>query len=237
MTYDQYLALGFGVLFASFALGFKSSIAKKLSAIFSVSFLLQAVVGFFNQEPISILLLFYSYLLISVAFFYGLSITRTVRALANKAYTDQLTKVNNRTFLEDILKKELRHYETLGINYCVVFIDMFNFKKVNDAYGHTVGDRVLAEVGQRLRKSVRSDDFVVRYGGDEFLVVLKDVKEDRINSVIERLRENLNFDAEGIQVRANIGYAIYPKDGKSLEELIKVSIERMYEDKKAMENE
>lgn len=237
MTYDQYLALGFAVLFASLTVAFKNSVAKRLSAIFSVSFMLQAVTGFFNNKPVGLLLLFYSYLLLSIAFFYGVSITKTMRLLKNKAYTDTLTQVSNRTFLEDVLKKELKNYERLGINYCVLFVDLYNFKKINDTYGHATGDQVLAEMGKRLKRHVRSDDFVIRYGGDEFLIVMKDVNEDKINSVIDRLRAYLNFNVGDILVKANIGYAFYPKDGNDLNELIRVASTRMYEDKKLYEKD
>ncbi|SNZ14479.1 GGDEF domain-containing protein [Hydrogenobacter hydrogenophilus] len=235
MTYDQYLALGFAVLFASFALGFKNSVVKKLSALFSVSFLLQTVAGFLNKKYLNLLLIFYSYLLIAVAFFYSISLTKTIRSLKNKAYLDALTKVNNRMFFEEVLKKELENYEKLGINYCILFIDMYNFKDINDIYGHAKGDEVLAEVGYRLRKHLRSDDFIIRYGGDEFIVVLKDIKEDKIFTVIERLKSALTFEVNGTQVKANVGYAVYPKDGASVDELIKIASARMYEDKKLYE--
>ncbi len=232
MTYDQYLALGFAVLFASFALGFKSSVVKKLSALFSVSFLLQTVAGFLNEKYLNLLLIFYSYLLIAIAFFYSISLNKTIRLLRSKAYLDELTKVNNRTFFEEVLKKELENYERFGISYCILFIDMYNFKSINDTYGHTKGDEVLAEVGRRLREHLRHDDFVVRYGGDEFVVVLKDVREENIPAIIERLKSILTFEVDGIQVKANIGYALYPKDGRNVIDLIKIASARMYEDKK-----
>ncbi|WP_340695006.1 GGDEF domain-containing protein [Hydrogenobacter thermophilus] len=235
MTYDQYLAIGFAVLFASLTVAFKNSVTKRLSAIFSVSFMLQAVTGFFNNKPVGLLLLFYSYLLLSIAFFYGVSLTKTMRSLKNKAYTDTLTQVSNRTFLEDVLKRELKNYERLGVNYCVLFVDLYNFKKINDTYGHATGDQVLAEMGKRLKRHVRSDDFVVRYGGDEFLIVMKDVNEDKINSVIDRLRAYLTFNVGDILVQANIGYAFYPKDGNDLDQLIRIASIRMYEDKKLYE--
>ncbi|MEZ0360463.1 MAG: GGDEF domain-containing protein [Hydrogenobacter sp.] len=235
MTYDQYLAIGFAVLFASLTVAFKNSVTKRLSAIFSVSFMLQAVTGFFNNKPVGLLLLFYSYLLLSIAFFYGVSLTKTMRSLKNKAYTDTLTQVSNRTFLEDVLKRELKNYERLGVNYCVLFVDLYNFKKINDTYGHATGDQVLAEMGKRLKRHVRSDDFVVRYGGDEFLIVMKDVNEDKINSVIDRLRAYLTFNVGDIFVKANIGYAFYPKDGNDLDQLIRIASIRMYEDKKLYE--
>jgi diguanylate cyclase (GGDEF)-like protein len=232
MTYEQYLALGFAVLFASFTLAFRNSVLRRLSALFSVSFLLQAIVGFWNNKLLNTLLTFYSYLLIAVAFFYSVSLTKTIRSLRNKAYMDALTKVNNRGFLEDVLKKELENYGKLGINYCILFIDMYNFKDINDTYGHAKGDQVLAEVGYRLRKHLRSDDFIIRYGGDEFVAILKDIKEDKISTVIERLKNALTFEVNGTQVKANIGYAVYPKDGASVDELIKIASARMYEDKK-----
>lgn len=232
MTYEQYLALGFAVLFASFALGFRGSVLKRLSALISVSFLLQTIVGFLNNKLLNFLLTFYSYLLIAVAFFYSVSLTKTIRSLRNKAYMDALTKVNNRAFFEEVLKKELENYQKLGINYCILFIDMYNFKDINDVYGHAKGDQVLAEVGYRLRKHLRSDDFIIRYGGDEFIVILKDIKEDKMATAIERLKSALTFEVNGTQVKANIGCVVYPKDGASVDELIKIASARMYEDKK-----
>ncbi len=167
-----------------------------------------------------------------VAFFYSIRLLRFKKALYKKAYMDSLTGVNNRNFFEDVLKNELRLYQDAGTHYCVLFLDMYNFKDINDIYGHTVGDNVLNEIGKRLKMAVRSDDFVVRYGGDEFLVVLKEVKRDYLDTIVDRIRNSLSFKVNDLTTGVNIGYAFYPEDGSNVEDLIKVASKRMYEDKR-----
>lgn len=232
MSYDQYLALGFAVLFASFTLGFKDRLIKQISGLFSVFFMLQIVSSFLNQKLAQFILLSLGYTLVLVAFFYSVRLLRFKKALYKKAYMDALTGVNNRNFFEDVLKNELRLYQDAGTHYCVLFLDMYNFKNINDLYGHAVGDKALCEVGARLKRAVRSDDFVVRYGGDEFLVVLKEVRRDYLDTIVDRIRDSLSFNVNGLTVGVNIGYAFYPEDGSNVEDLIEVASKRMYEDKR-----
>ncbi|MFN3813757.1 MAG: GGDEF domain-containing protein [Aquificaceae bacterium] len=232
MSYDQYLALGFAVLFASFTLGFKDRLIKQISGLFSSFFMLQFVSDHLNQRSAKFILLSFSYALVLVAFFYSVLLLKFEKAMHKKAYIDSLTGVNNRNFFEDVLKNELRLYQDAGTHYCILFLDMDNFKNINDTYGHTVGDNVLSEIGKRLKTSLASNGFIVRYGGDEFLVVLKEVKRGFLDTVIESVRNSLSFKVNDLTIRVSVGYALYPEDGSKVEDLIKVASERMYEDKR-----
>ncbi len=119
----------------------------------------------------------------------------------------------------------------------MLFVDLDNFKFINDRYGHDAGDRVLASVAARMKLAVRSSDIVARYGGDEFLVLLKDMgsmrdifaAEQKISSLSEQPIEL----AQGSEtVGVSIGWARFPHDGENFEQLLKVADERMFASKK-----
>ena len=109
----------------------------------------------------------------------------------------------------------------------MLFLDLNNFKQVNDLYGHSEGDNLLRKIAKAIKENVRESDFVIRYGGDEFIIVT-DAGPDTILKLIERLHNSLKFTYRDIDISVAIGSACYPIDGKSLEELIKVADERMY---------
>ena len=110
----------------------------------------------------------------------------------------------------------------------MLFLDLNNFKQVNDLYGHSEGDNLLRKIAKAIKENVRQTDFVIRYGGDEFIIVT-DAGPDTILKLIERLHNSLKFTYRDIDISVAIGSACYPIDGKNLEELIKVADERMCE--------
>jgi diguanylate cyclase (GGDEF)-like protein len=120
----------------------------------------------------------------------------------------------------------------------MLFIDLNKFKGVNDQFGHEQGDRVLIEVAQRLQNSLRKDDAVARFGGDEFVVYLHGVTDQdvalaicqKIIAVLETPIEM--YDGTSYSVGASIGGALYPADGLDLETLLRVADSRMYSMKK-----
>jgi diguanylate cyclase len=130
-----------------------------------------------------------------------------------RALHDPLTKLPNRTLLTDRLHQALLRSRRNGTTIAVLFIDLDNFKTVNDEYGHLVGDRLLIAAGERLRHHLRASDTAGRIGGDEF-VVLIEVKEpnDTVMMVAERLRRALHvpllLEPARITLSASIGVAV-----------------------------
>lgn len=154
-------------------------------------------------------------------------------------YEDSLTAVYNRRFLDDgIFCKQ--QYRVLG--RCAVFImmDISRFKHINDTYGHEHGDEVLKQVGSVLSSSIRGNDLVIRYGGDEFLIILPGCQEDMAAKKIEHFKNKLSeivYDEEqDLRLQANFGFSycdIFKNDDKIIHALISLADVRMYEEKKA----
>ena len=124
----------------------------------------------------------------------------------------------------------------------VLFLDLDNFKLVNDTYGHLVGSSLLRELGQLLRRSVREVDVVIRYGGDEYTIILVETGSDMAQQVADRLRrmiENHTFMArDGYQIKltASLGLASYPDDTTELTDLLSMADKAMYAGKAAGKN-
>lgn len=117
----------------------------------------------------------------------------------------------------------------------LVFLDLDDFKPINDEFGHDVGDSVLRRVATRLKNETRSSDVVARFGGDEFMMLLNDVSVDETQHLVERYRSALSqpLDVEGrsITPRGSFGIASYPDDGKNLEALLARADSAMYREK------
>jgi len=141
--------------------------------------------------------------------------------LRKTSVTDPLTGAYNREFLQQRLPAELAHARQKGRPLSVAMIDVDHFKAVNDRFGHDIGDRVLEEVASRLRGAIRRHDLLVRYGGEEFLVVLPDADLHRAREVGERMRQTLQNSAvraEGdreIEVRISVGVTQHTDDDDS----------------------
>ncbi len=138
----------------------------------------------------------------------------------HEAVHDPLTGLANRTLLHDRLEHALARSEREGCGTGVLFIDLDNFKQVNDQYGHATGDAVLAELGKRLRGAVRPADTVARVGGDEFVVVCEEVDEDSAVALGERLLQaiSLPLTVNGVNhwLSASIGVALGHGDPETL---------------------
>lgn len=157
-------------------------------------------------------------------------------------YIDELTGLFNYRYLDISLERELKRADRFGSTVSMIFIDLDFFKGVNDIHGHLVGSQVLTEVGTLLKKSVREVDIVIRYGGDEFTVMLVETGEKGAATVAERIRryiEDHSFQAaEGLNIRltASLGYACYPADTQSKLELLELADKAMYKGKEEGKN-
>lgn len=156
--------------------------------------------------------------------------------LDHLAHHDQLTGLPNRLYLAAHLPKAIEEAQRVGGSLAVLFLDLDRFKHINDSRGHDVGDRLLQEVARRIRAAVRDDDMVVRMGGDEFIVVLREVSTPgHITETAARLADTLNvpvvIDGHSLVATASIGASVYPRDGRNMSELLRQSDTAMYQAK------
>lgn len=156
-----------------------------------------------------------------------------VLQLANMAVTDPLTGLHNKRYLSEILEKAIARSRRYKVPLSVAFLDLNGFKKVNDSHGHTVGDVILREVAQTLKTAVRQSDFITRFGGDEFVVVMPDTDFDGGTTVIQRLKDVVSTQDLGIGFNPGIsgGVAEFPRDGSTAEDLVNAACRRMYQEK------
>ena len=154
--------------------------------------------------------------------------------LAKEALYDSLTGLPNRAFLADLLERAFQQLKRReGYRFGLLFLDLDGFKEVNDALGHAAGDELLAEVARRLREAIRPGDVAARVAGDEFCVLLDDLRDSADTTrVAERVRELLArpVDIEGHSVRtsASIGIAVSDDEVSSPDELIHFADTAMY---------
>ncbi|MCF7925552.1 MAG: GGDEF domain-containing protein [Candidatus Izimaplasma sp.] len=155
------------------------------------------------------------------------------RALAEALNIDPLTQVYNRKFIDYQLSQIIEEIHVFKTSLGLLFIDIDHFKNVNDTYGHTVGDEVLKLIAKTLEMHVRANDFVGRFGGEEFVVLLRDVNQKELSYIAEKLRilveQSTSFtdQDEPIHVTISIGGTFYQK-GDTVSSLIKRADENMY---------
>ncbi|OWW19564.1 hypothetical protein AYR66_08585 [Noviherbaspirillum denitrificans] len=156
------------------------------------------------------------------------------QALSDLANSDSLTKLPNRNWLGNFLPSAITRASLQSGNLSVLFIDLDNFKNINDTLGHDVGDELLVQASARLKGALRSTDHVVRLGGDEFVVILEhtDSSQDaeRVStSLIRTLAEPYSLSVgNSNRITASIGISIYPSDGDDCETLLKHADIAMY---------
>jgi len=153
------------------------------------------------------------------------------------AYYDALTGVPNRRLLEDRLDHAIRHAHRTGLLLAVIFIDLDEFKKVNDSLGHSVGDELLLQFTNRVRGCLREDDTLARLGGDEFIVLLPEMANtEHVLAVADRIIDTGSrpYEVQGhtLNVGCSLGISLYPDDGKTVGELINGADVAMYRSKR-----
>ncbi|HEY1891956.1 MAG TPA: EAL domain-containing protein [Steroidobacteraceae bacterium] len=156
--------------------------------------------------------------------------------LDHLAHHDQLTGLPNRLFLAAHLPGAIAEAKRTNSMLAVLFLDLDRFKHINDSRGHEAGDKLLKAVAQRIRTTTRTDDIVVRMGGDEFIVVLKTVSTaEQINEAASRITEALVapvlIDGRSLVTTASIGVSLFPRDGSTMGELLRQSDTAMYQAK------
>jgi len=161
--------------------------------------------------------------------------------LDHLAHHDQLTALPNRLFLAARLPGAIEEARRSGQMLAILFLDLDRFKHINDSRGHETGDELLKTVAQRIRSTVRSIDVVVRMGGDEFIVILKEVTDTaQVNEAAERIIEALScpvvINGRSVVTTVSIGVSLYPRDGADMEELLRHSDSAMYQAKERGRN-
>ena len=155
-----------------------------------------------------------------------------------QATHDALTGLINRSYFEKVFSGSLEASRISGTSLVVAYLDLDDFKLINDTYGHDAGDALLRAVAGRLKAVLKSSGIVSRYGGDEFAIMFPSIDDettlDSIASTIsDELEKYIEYDGKQLPVRTSIGFGVFPEDGDSLEVLIKKADETMYEKKRS----
>ncbi len=164
-----------------------------------------------------------------------------VEELKLLAYRDQLTGLPNRRYLDQQIELNIDEYNKIGTSFSVAMIDIDHFKQFNDTYGHDVGDDVLKILSRVFKAAVRGSDFIGRWGGEEFIAVLKNVTEKQLDVITERIRmlvekSSLRLHEPPLMVTISVGATRY-KAGETIEDIFKRSDELLYTSKEKGRNQ
>ncbi len=163
---------------------------------------------------------------------------RYQNALRHQATHDPLTGLPNRNLLADRLEQAIQLARRAGTRIALAFVDLDNFKVINDSLGHAEGDQLLIQVAGRLRSALRGVDTVARYGGDEFVLIMGEQADDEntahlLGRVLAAVQAPLELAGHALQINCSIGVSVYPDDGGDLESLLRVADVAMYRAKES----
>ncbi len=166
---------------------------------------------------------------------------KQAKELEFHAYHDALTGLPNRTLFRDRLSQAIKYSSRHKKKFALLFIDLDRFKQINDSFGHQFGDAVLLEIAKRIKKELRSEDTLARFGGDEFVVIVRDIAdkdaaEKVAAKVLASLKEPLHFYDNELYTSISIGVSLYPDDSKNEEDLLKYADSAMYRAKEEGRN-
>ena len=169
------------------------------------------------------------------------TLARSFHHMRQELFTDRLTGVSNRTALQHTMSALIECPNGEAQPFAVLFLDLDYFKPINDRWGHKNGDRALIEIAQRIRSNIRESDYVARWGGDEFVIILKDVishldAQTTAQSLMQVLCLPLQHlqdvpEGEVISLGASVGIALYPQDGRDIQTLLHHADQDMYRTK------
>jgi diguanylate cyclase (GGDEF)-like protein/PAS domain S-box-containing protein len=158
--------------------------------------------------------------------------------LREQSVRDHLTGLFNRRYMEETLERELHRATRKQLSLGIIMLDVDDFKRFNDNFGHAVGDAILRELGNLLLEHVREEDIACRYGGDEFIIVLPDasqaVTHERAEFICEYAKQfHLQFEGRAFEaVTFSLGIAVFPEDGVISADLLKVADDALYRAKR-----
>lgn len=156
--------------------------------------------------------------------------------LSYQANHDTLTQLPNRTLFKDRLSQSIISSKRNQTNFAVLFIDLDQFKQINDSLGHHIGDEVLIEAASRLKLSVREEDTLARLGGDEFTVILKNIKSaENVSTIAQKIvlsmQKAMDIKGHKLFISSSIGVSLYPQHASSANDLLKFADTAMYKAK------
>ena len=154
---------------------------------------------------------------------------------------DPLTGLSNRLALNDRLEHAIEHAKRFDKCFALIFCDLDNFKPINDTYGHSIGDEVLKHIAGIMKSILRKNDTICRYGGDEFVILIEELKDfESLEAILDKIRTLINqsFTINGLELNVgiSIGAAIYPNDAQTPGEILTAADQAMYESKKEGKN-
>ena len=158
------------------------------------------------------------------------------------AHHDPLTNLPNRLLLKARLNKSIEKANDLKQRLAIFFIDIDNFKMINDTYGHSIGDKIINLVAQRLQKNIRKNDTISRIGGDEFIIVVEDIIEQKniqkiANKILSDFNDPIRLEEYLFDTTISMGISVFPNNGLNAEDLIKQADTAMYSAKNAGRNQ
>jgi diguanylate cyclase (GGDEF)-like protein/PAS domain S-box-containing protein len=153
--------------------------------------------------------------------------------IQHAALHDSLTGLPNRNYFQILFSQELDLAKMSKDMLTAAYLDLDDFKTINDTYGHDVGDKVLCEVAGRLKGVLRKSDIISRIGGDEYTIVLPQLGSDKKimligNKILEIFGKSINLNETYLQIRASIGFSVFPRDGDNIDVLLKKADKAMY---------
>ncbi len=161
---------------------------------------------------------------------------QVLRQKEQGALVDELTGLYNRRYFNDAIAREVERYKRFGQRFSLVMLDVDHFKRFNDTYGHSAGDEALKTVAEALKNTARSFDHVVRYGGEEFALILPHTDSEQAYAAAERLRKAIActpvaVNGQDVTIYASLGTATFPEDAINGRDLVNRADEALYEAK------
>lgn len=152
------------------------------------------------------------------------------------AYYDSLTSLMNRNMIQESINMAIKTAKENAQKLAIIFLDIDDFKEINDTHGHNVGDLVLKAFAKQLKRSLRSDDIIGRLGGDEFIIAIRRQKDiDNIEFIVSKLLKKLNnpinIQKQSFTVTSSVGISIFPDNGKNFDNLIQHADRALYKAK------
>jgi len=163
---------------------------------------------------------------------------KELQTLFDLAHYDTLTNIPNRFLFDIRLEEVISKTKRKNTVFSLFFIDLDNFKNINDTYGHVAGDKILCFVSENIQSVIRKEDFFARIGGDEFVLIIEDIDDEKYISklakkILKVSSKSLECQGKNINVTASVGIARFPKDSDLKKELLHLSDTAMYMVKKA----
>jgi diguanylate cyclase (GGDEF)-like protein len=161
--------------------------------------------------------------------------------LRERNLLDGLTGLYNRKYIDEFVDKIMPKELALESTFAVMFLDIDYFKMVNDTYGHDAGDAILQKLAKTMQENITNNEFIVRFGGEEFLIVMKNPTEDSAKELAEKINKEFskivfNFNNESFSKTVSIGYAFFPTDTDQFWKCIKYADLSLYEAKETGRN-